>query len=231
MEPPAKLNAITRFVILATILGFLLTSAFSMFILGAITLGIIVMIYNFVYKGKAGVTTEKAKQKLKTKEGFANNIEKPEFYELLRDDFTAPTPQNPLMNPLLPEIMDDPHRRNAAPSFNPAVESDINESTKIFVSGSIDTNASNRIYNGMNVPSISSNHTPEETYGKLFGTLGDNAIFDSSMRNFHPMSNTRIPNDQDAFAKFCYGEMKSCKEGDEFACGRINSRIGQVVGQ
>jgi hypothetical protein len=231
MEPPSKLNAITRFVILATILGFLLTSAFSMFILGAITLGIIVMIYNFVYKGKAGVTAEKAKQKLKTKEGFASNIEKPEFYQLLRDDFTAPTPQNPLMNPLLPEIMDDPHRRNAAPAFNPAVESDINESTKIFVSGSIDTNASNRIYNGMNVPSITTNHTPEETYGKLFGTLGDNAIFDASMRNFHPMSNTRIPNDQDAFAKFCYGEMKSCKEGDEFACGRINSRIGQIVGQ
>ena len=231
MDPPAKLNAITRFIILATILGFLLTSAFSMFILGAITLGIIVMIYNFVYKGKAGLDIEKAKKQLKTKEGFANNIEKPEFYQLLRDDFTAPTPQNPLMNPLLPEIMDNPRRRNAAPSFNPAVEEDINESTKIFVSGSIDTNASNTIYNGMDVPSTKTNHTPEETYGKLFGTLGDNAGFDASMRNFYPMPNTRIPNDQDAFAKFCYGEMKSCKEGDEFACGRINSRIGQVVGQ
>ena len=87
MDPPAKLNAITRFIILATILGFLLTSAFSMFILGAITLGIIVMIYNFVYKGKAGLDIEKAKKQLKTKEGFANNIEKPEFYQLLRDDF------------------------------------------------------------------------------------------------------------------------------------------------
>ena len=42
MEPPAKLNAITRFVILATILGYLVTSSFSLFILGAITLGIIV---------------------------------------------------------------------------------------------------------------------------------------------------------------------------------------------
>lgn len=62
MEPAAKLNAITRFVILATILGFLVTSAFSMFILGAITLGIIVMIYNFVYKGKAGLDTEKVKK-------------------------------------------------------------------------------------------------------------------------------------------------------------------------
>jgi len=231
MEPPAKLNAITRFVILASILGYLLTSSFSIFILGAITLGIIAIIYNFVHKGKAGTDTEKAKKILKTKEGFANNIDKPEFYELLREDFTAPHPTNPLMNPLLPEIMDDPHRRNAAPSFNPAVEDDINETTKLFVSGSFDTNASNVIYENINVPALKPNHTPEETYGKLFGTLGDNAVFDSSMRNFHPMPNTRIPNDQDAFAKFCYGDMKSCKEGDEFACGRINSRLGQVVGQ
>jgi hypothetical protein len=231
MEPPAKLNAITRFVILATILGYLLTSSFSLFILGAITLGIIVMIYNFVHKGKAGMETEKAKQILKTKEGFSNNIDKPEMYELMRDEFTAPRAQNPMMNPLIPEIGDDPQRRNAAPSFNPAVESDINEATKQFVSGSFDTNASNVIFNGSNVPAESPNHTPEETYGKLFGTLGDNAAFDSSMRQFHPVANTRIPNDQDAFAKFCYGEMKSCKEGDEFACGRINSRIGAVVGQ
>jgi hypothetical protein len=231
MDPPAKLNAITRFVILATILGYLITSAFSIFILGAITLGIIVMIYNFVYKGKAGIETEQAKKVLQTKEGFANNIDKPEMYDLLRNDFTSPKTTNPLMNPLLPEIVDNPRRRNAAPSFNPAVEQEINETTKRFVSGSIDTNASNVILDGKDVPAIPPNHTPEETYGKLFRTLGDNAVFESSMRQFHPVANTRIPNDQDAFAKFCYGEMKSCKEGDEFACGRINSRIGAIVGQ
>jgi len=231
MDPPAKLNAITRFIILATILGYLMTSSFSIFILGGITLGIIVMIYNFVYKGKAGLEAEKAKEVLKTKEGFANNIDKPEMYDLLRNDFTTPKTLNPLMNPLLPEIGDNPHRKNAAPSFNPAVESEINEATKRFVSGSIDTNASNVVLDGKDVPSIPPNHTPEETYGKLFGTLGDNAVFEASMRQFHPVANTRIPNDQNAFAKFCYGDMKSCKEGNEFACGRINSRLGQVVGQ
>jgi len=199
--------------------------------LGGITLGIIVMIYNFIYKGKQGMETEQAKKILKTKEGFANNIDKPEMYDLMREEFTAPRPQNPMMNPLLPEIVDNPHRKNAAPSFNPAVEEDINEATKQFVSGSIDTNASNVIYQGSNVPAQQPNHTPEETYGKLFGTLGDNAVFESSMRQFHPVANTRIPNAQDAFAKFCYGEMKWCKEGDEFACGRINSRLGPLVGQ
>ena len=231
MEPATKLNAVSRFVILATILGYLLTSSFSIFMLGGITLGIIVMIYNFIYKGKQGLETEQAKKILKTKEGFANNIDKPEMYDLLRSNFTAPKPQNPLMNPLLPEIVDNPRRLNAAPSFNPAVEKEINETTKRFVSGSIDTNASNVIFNGVEVPAQPPNHTPEETYGKLFGTLGDNAVFESSMRQFHPVANTRIPNDQDAFAKFCYGDMKSCKEGDEFSCGRINSRLGAVVGQ
>ena len=181
MDPPAKLNAITRFIILATILGYLITSSFSIFILGGITLGIIVMIYNFVYKGKAGLEAEKAKEVLKTKEGFANNIDKPEMYDLLRNDFTTPKTLNPLMNPLLPEIGDNPNRKNAAPSFNPAVESEINEATKRFVSGSIDTNASNVVLDGKDVPSIPPNHTPEETYGKLFGTLGDNAVFEASI--------------------------------------------------
>jgi hypothetical protein len=29
-----------------------------------------------------------------------------------------------------------------------------------------------------------------------------------------------IPNDQGAFAEFCYGSMISCKEGNNFACAR-----------
>ena len=62
MEPPAKLNAITRFVILATILGYLLTSSFSLFILGGITLGIIVAVYNFVHKGKVGGRCRESKE-------------------------------------------------------------------------------------------------------------------------------------------------------------------------
>lgn len=50
------------------------------------------------------------------------------------------------------------------------------------------------------------------------------------MRSFYATANTRVNNDQRAFAEFCYGDMVSCKEGDEFACSRRNTRIGQVVG-
>ena len=38
-----------------------------------------------------------------------------------------------------------------------------------------------------------------------------------SMRQWYPTANTNIPNDQKAFAEFCYGGMKSCKEGHEEA--------------
>ena len=38
------------------------------------------------------------------------------------------------------------------------------------------------------------------------------------MRPFYSTANTTIPNDQGAFADFCYGSMVSCKEGNPFAC-------------
>ena len=56
----------------------------------------------------------------------------------------------------------------------------------------------------------------------LFRDLGDSIAFDHSMRQFHTMPNTQLPNDQEAFAKFCYGDMPSCKdikEGGEVYCG------------
>jgi hypothetical protein len=56
----------------------------------------------------------------------------------------------------------------------------------------------------------------------LFRDLGDSIAFDHSMRQFHTMPNTQLPNDQEAFAKFCYGDMPSCKdikEGSEVYCG------------
>ena len=98
------------------------------------------------------------------------------------------------------QIQDDPKRKPAAPSFNPAVEEDINEKTKQQI---INNNGGNE---------------------NLFKNLGDNVIFNHSMRNFYSTANTRIPNDQTAFAEFCYGDMPSCKEGNSFACEKNNFR-------
>jgi hypothetical protein len=55
---------------------------------------------------------------------------------------------------------------------------------------------------------------------KLFTDLGDKLVFEQSMQQFVSNPSTTIPNDQSAFAEFCYGNMISCKEGNEFACAR-----------
>jgi hypothetical protein len=40
---------------------------------------------------------------------------------------------------------------------------------------------------------------------KLHSTLGDQLVFESSMRNFYSMPSTTIPNDRKGFTDFCYG--------------------------
>ena len=100
---------------------------------------------------------------------------------------------------LLPERKDNPQRKPAAPAFNPKVESKINAATQDFVL---------------------ENLGDKKLRDKLFKDLGDNFVFDQSMRPWHATANTQIPNDQGAFADFCYGDMISCKEGDALACER-----------
>ena len=50
---------------------------------------------------------------------------------------------------------------------------------------------------------------------RLFKDLGDSLGFDRSMIAFNSTANTQIPNDQEGFAKFCYGDMKSGKDGSK----------------
>ena len=104
------------------------------------------------------------------------------------------------MNVLPTEIQDNPERNQAAPAYNKAVEKEINEKTKEFITNNFDdkTNIDER----------------------LFKDLGDNVMFDNSMRAWYSTANTTVPNDQKSFAEYCYGDMVSCKEGNEFACTR-----------
>lgn len=127
-------------------------------------------------------------------EGFATLS--PAIYEQTKtkQTMTTPTQANPLMNVLPNEGVDNPKRPAAAPSFHQPVQNDIQQSVK----ASLDP--------------------------KLFMDLGDDIELSNSMRNFHTMPNTSIPNDQKAFAEFCYGNMTSCKEGDAIQCNKHNIR-------
>ena len=49
------------------------------------------------------------------------------------------------------------------------------------------------------------------------------------MQTFYATANTRVPNDQEGFANFCYGDMISSKEGNPLALERSNlPRMGSV---
>ena len=199
MTSSQKLNAVTRLVIVLTILGYLMTQNINFIIMGFITLGIIIaMYYHFATKERI------SKPKKAIQEGFAN----PKEFSTLDNNFTPPTMKNPLMNVTLPEIGDDPQRKSAAPSFNPIVEKEINNATKRQI------RAMHR-----DQPDIDE---------KLFKDLGDNFDFEQSMRPFYSTPNTQVPNDQKSFAEFCYGNMPSCKEGNEFACMQNNERYIKI---
>ena len=173
-----KLNAITRLVILLTILGYLFTRSIRIVVTGLITIGVVVILYKSHHKKK------KLNKKM-LKEGFTS----PELYEKVKSSFMKPTQKNPLMNVLLPEIQYNPQRKPAAPAFNPTVEKNINKKV---------------------------------ADPRLFLDLGDNIAFDQSMRNFYATANTTIPNDQKAFAEYCYGTMPSCRGGDYLQCSKNN---------
>ena len=118
------------------------------------------------------------------------------------ENYTQSTPDNPLSNIQLPEIKDDPHRKPAPDAFGKENEEIINEMTKKMV--------------------VDNSFEGDETIKKkLFKDLGDEIEFDRSMRNFYSTPNTKIPNDQEGFAKFCYGDMPTCKEGDPLACEKL----------
>lgn len=247
-----KLNAGSRLVIILSILGYLFTMNISFFIIGFITLAIIGGLYN-VNNSHTSIS-EAAASLLKTggeeKEGFAGKGQRGGSLGpggglttrgvAVHGDFTAPTPSNPLMNVLLPEIKYAPDRANAMPAFSPDVEAQINESTKAYISTNFDASSRNTVKPvgpdsalvsaSASEDSQQSEQESRDIYNKLFSNLGDSCEFEHSMRNFYATPNTRVNNDQEAFAKFCYGDMRSCKEGDEFACSRNSTRIGQIVG-
>ena len=206
-----KLNAISRFVILASLLGYLITLNIGLIFVCIITLGVIAILYHV--QSNKSKDNEKEKDKVsppKIKENFTNSI----LYNEVKDDYTNPKQNNPMMNVLVPEVIYNPTRNEAAPAFNAEVEKKINNNTKDYV---VETTFSDE-----------SSKQKEYIKRKLFSDLGDSYMFDHSMRNFYTNPNTTIPNDQEGFANFCFGDMISAKEGNEFALGRNMPRLGST---
>ena len=181
MDKQDKFNAISRFIILLTIIGFVVMPNSTILVTGGVTLSIIVLLYYL---------------KQPTKEEF-KTLMSPTVHS--PQETTQSTPENPLSNVELPEIQFNPKRKEAPPAYTKEQEATINQNTKKMV---METSF------------------PEDPdlEKKLFKDLGDEIEFDRSMHNFYTTPNTKIPNDQDKFAQFCYGDMPSCKEGNPLAC-------------
>ena len=199
-----KLNAIARTVILLTIISFIFTQNIRTLLVGVITLGAVFVMYFYHEKERKKVNGKKLTDTTEGFEGPAlayyveNNIPVPD------NVFTKPDSSNPFSNVLMTDYEYNPNKKPAPPAFNKSINEQILTQAKKLVN---DANPDQ--------PNLSD---------KLFKDLGEQMEFEQSLRQFNSNPATTIPNDQGAFAEFCYGSMVSCKEGNKFACARNLSR-------
>lgn len=193
-----KMNAVTRLIILITILGYVLTRSQRILIVGFLTLAIIFVLFKM------------RKQKITNailNEGFIgddsgmfdskpkNNtpVNSVTLQSVLNSEFKDGNKKNPFSNVLLTQIMDDPDRKSAPPAFNLDVSEDITKNVK-------------RSVQMMN-PGI------KNTSRQLYDSLWDKFELDQSDRLFYSTPNTRVePGNQSAFGQWLYGTMPSAKE-------------------
>lgn len=192
-----KLNAITRLVILITILGYILTMSQRVLLVGSVTLVIIFVLFKM---RKQKITKEMLNEGFlnqQPKEPITNNgpayINPVTLESVLKSEFKEGNKKNPFSNVLLTQIEDDPERKSAPPSFNVDVDEDITKNVK-------------RSVQMMN-PGI------KNTNKQLFGDLYQDFELTQSNRIFYSTPNTRVqPGDQSSFSQYLYGTMYSAKE-------------------
>lgn len=191
-----KLNAISRLVILITIVFYFIFRSYRSFIMGALTLGAIWALHYSQNKNP------NQKKKVRFQEGFTSDVvqdflQSKGLSEALFEDSTS---ENPMQNVLMTDYDRASDKRPAPAAYTEEAQAKVLENTKAMID--------------------SINPEQPKISNKLFRSLEDNLAFEQSMRPFYSNANTTIPNDQGAFADFCYGSMVSCKEGNPFACAR-----------
>lgn len=201
-----QVNALVRSLVLITALGYLITFN-TMYLLTGVLLIAIVSFLGYAHEHKLLAHTKlgflnNLLGKSTIREGFVPSMDAKDVENEIKSQYkndkdnryyTKSTPQNPMGNVLLTELNNDPAKQPPAPAYLPEVEKSINDNVKQMI--------------------MDNNPTLDK---RMFQDLGDNFMFDRSMRQFYAMPE----NDQGAFAQFLYGSMTSCKEGHETACHR-----------
>jgi hypothetical protein len=202
-----KLNAITRMVILFTFVVYFLTHTFRSVVFGILSVFSIYLVHHYYTLNKL---KEDAKRDAFT--GFdgqtaSNNValsvlgeEADSLLVAPTKVFEQPTANNPFSNVLITDVTGSPNKKPAPPAYNEQVNKTILEAAKEAV--------------------MNANPDQTDISEKLFKDLGEQLTFEQSMRQFYSNPATLTPDDQQAFAEFCYGSMISCAEGNKFACAR-----------
>ena len=184
-----KINSITRLILVLTLLGYVFTFSIRLLLVGLISISIIFALYKY----KTNNNNDHCKNR-HTKEGFnsldnkISILDPVTLKEFVKTEFKEGNQKNPFSNVLLTEITDDPNRKSAPPAFNHVIDNDITTNIKKSVQF-------------MN-PGI------DNTNKQLFSSITDNFYLDQSNRAFFSTANTRVTNDQGAFANFLYSDLK-----------------------
>lgn len=207
MSLSRKLNAMTRLLIVLTLVGYFMTRRIHILFLGLLSISFVFMMYQYqvtYYKavhggGQEGFAATEGpdanpgdwvwEAKKKVQPGLAQ-----------KQLFDEPTSRNPFSNVLVTDYVSNPDKKPAPPAGNPLVAETIHEKVKDM---------------------IREMHPDEpDLVDRMYQSKDDQLAFDQSLRQFYSMPNTQIPNDQKALTDFLYGGMVSCKEGNAFACAR-----------
>jgi hypothetical protein len=191
-----KMNALTRCVIVASIIVFAVSPNVRTLLVVILTIASIFGVHHYKIR-------EAERDTRLAKEGYENIADDIlEDNNIVRDanTFDEPTSKNPFGNVLVSDYEDNVNKKPAPPAFNDQVNDNILEKAKNMVA--------------------ELNPDQPDIADKLFKDLGEQYVFEQSLRPFTSNPSTTIVNDQKGFADFCYGSMSSCKEGNLFACAR-----------
>ena len=161
-----KLNATTRFVILISLVGFMLLNNYLILLFGIIL--ILALICLFMYSDKRNY------------EAMENEI---------INENAKRTVENPLYNVMPTDYQNNVKKEELKLKYDTTQEETINQHVQNFI---LEENKDNK------------------DIGNIFKSVTDKLDFDKSMRQFHTNPSTSIPNTQDDFLKYCYGDLPSC---------------------
>ena len=195
-----KLNAITRSILLLTIIALCFVRNIPRILfLCILSMAGVWGMYEY-YAPREGMTSVPFGETYGTLDESSINTFSKTYTTPSATSYQQPSSENPFGNVLVSDYDENPQKLPAPPSSNPVINDMITHNTVQFIQNS-----------NPDQPNISD---------KLFRDINEQLSFEQSLRPFHSNPSTTIPNDQGAFAEFCYGNMVSCKEGNMFACGR-----------